>query len=549
MRIFIFSLFIFSSFVFSDYYDYIYKDRNPTLNSFGQTGLIQTPSAKTKGEDSIFFTFNNNPMWKYGSLTVTPYNWLEASYFYYRPRDLSWVPGSKINYLDKGFNVKFSYKSKRSNFPTLAIGLDDIGGTGYFAREYMVSTFDRNRFNFTIGMGWGKFNNISNFSNPLGSINKKFDIRGPSENFDSGGNFALDTWFRGDASMFGGVEIYIPKTKGIKLKLEHDPFDYLNFSAQNRSDADIRLRNKDSNLNLGISIPINDFFNLEASFIKGNTFNLSFNIGANFNNVKTKKNKFEPIVKNNPDDSRGGFYKDLLFNLNSNRLFLQTADIDFEKNELKVAITNSDHRNQIRASSYTASIATQTYKMHNLDINKITVSNINVGIETSKISYYSDHISNQKTPIEVVKNYSVLDSGNVNSFKNYNFKPILKFPILFNEITPNIVSHVGSPEKFYFGGIILQNSSEILFRRDLILSSKINLNITNNFDETVDRPASELPNVRTDIVKYLQQSKDIYVENMQLDYFFTTKKDIYTRISGGIFERMYGGLGLEMIYL
>ena len=548
MRVCIFSLFIFSSVIFSDYYDYIYKDRSPSLNSFGQSGLIQTPSAKTMGENSIYFTLNKNAMWKYGSLTATPYDWMEASYFYYRPRDLRWLPGSKINYLDKGFNVKFSYNNKKSNTPSLAIGLDDIGGTGYFAREYIVSTLDRNRFNFTIGMGWGKFNNISNFSNPLGFISEKFDERGASENFDSGGNFATDTWFRGDASMFGGIEIYLPKTNGMKLKLEHDPFDYFNFSASKRSDADIRLRNKDSNLNLGISLPINDYLNLEASFIKGNTFNLSFTIGANFNKVKIKKDKFKPIVKNKPDETRGGFYKDLLFNLNKNRLFLQTADIDFENNELLVAITNSDYRNQIRASSFVALIANQTYKMHDLDINKITVSNINVGIETSKISYYSDHITKQNTPIEVVKNYSILDSGNTNSFKDYDFKPVLKFPILFHETTPNIVSHVGSPEKFYFGGIILQNSSELLFRRNLILSTRLNVNITNNFDETVDRPASDLPNVRTDVVKYLQQSKDLHIENMQLDYFFTPKKDIYARISSGLFERMYGGLGLEVIY-
>jgi len=44
-------------------------------------------------------------------VTITPFDWMEASYFYYRPDDLFWG-STKGLYLDKGFNVKFSYKPK-----------------------------------------------------------------------------------------------------------------------------------------------------------------------------------------------------------------------------------------------------------------------------------------------------------------------------------------------------------------------------------------------------------------------------------------------------
>jgi len=53
--------------------------------------------------------------------TVSPFDWLEASYFYYRPSDLTWggnVPGL---YLDKGFNIKFKYKPENKNIPNLAL--------------------------------------------------------------------------------------------------------------------------------------------------------------------------------------------------------------------------------------------------------------------------------------------------------------------------------------------------------------------------------------------------------------------------------------------
>ena len=80
-----------------------------SFNSLGQTGLINLPSAESREEQSIYFTFTRNSYQKLGTITVSPFDWLEASYFYYRPDDLLWG-GTKGLYLDKGFNVKLSYK-------------------------------------------------------------------------------------------------------------------------------------------------------------------------------------------------------------------------------------------------------------------------------------------------------------------------------------------------------------------------------------------------------------------------------------------------------
>ena len=103
--------------------------------------MIQTPTADSKKEGTVSFTFNKNNIWKFGALSVSPFDWFEASYFYYRPSDLIWE-GNNVagHYLDKGFNVKFKYKPKNNNLPYIAIGLDDFAGTGYFTREYIVAT-------------------------------------------------------------------------------------------------------------------------------------------------------------------------------------------------------------------------------------------------------------------------------------------------------------------------------------------------------------------------------------------------------------------------
>ena len=96
-----------------------------SYNFLGQTGLINTPSAEVHNDQSAFFTFNRSDYIKLGTLTVTPFNWLEASYFYYRPDDLKWGSATGL-YLDKGFNVKFSYKPANNLLPRIALGLDDF---------------------------------------------------------------------------------------------------------------------------------------------------------------------------------------------------------------------------------------------------------------------------------------------------------------------------------------------------------------------------------------------------------------------------------------
>ena len=143
-----------------------------SYNSLGQTGLINTPSAEVHEEQSVYFTFNRSNFIKLGTLTVTPFDWIEASYFYYRPDDLLWG-GAKGLYLDKGFNVKFSYKPKNILLPRIAIGLDDFAGTGFFTREYIVATQELRDIKVSMGIGWGKFVGDNNLNNPLSFLSDK----------------------------------------------------------------------------------------------------------------------------------------------------------------------------------------------------------------------------------------------------------------------------------------------------------------------------------------------------------------------------------------
>jgi hypothetical protein len=476
---------------------------------------------------------------------------MEASYFYYRPSDLIWEGNSKRgHYLDKGFNVKFIYRPKNINVPNIAIGLDDFAGTGFFTREYVVATTMQSNIKYSLGIGWGKYAGKNSFKNPLSEISSSLLSRPTvSDNYNLGGSLSYDQWFRGNASIFGGLEWKLPNINGLKLKLEYDPFNYLDFSAQSRSDAVYKIRKKDSDINFGLSYALNKHLTIDASYIKGNTFNISFNMGITLNDSLATKPKFKPVVMKQEETTKEKsiFYENLLFNLNNNSLFLQTSTLHKNGN-LDIAISSADYRNAIRSSSYAAYIAKEVADLNNIDLSLINIAHVNAGVELNNITYIAGYLSaKNNVPIELKIRNSILDSGNANEFLEAEFKPKINFPVIFSSISPSIVSHLGNPEKFYFGGINLQHISEVQFNRNLLLSTELSLPLYDNFQDTVSGSGSAMRHVRSDLVQYLKED-DMHIKRMQLDYIWSPYKDVYAKITGGIFEPMFGGFGGELLF-
>ena len=58
---------------------------------------------------------------------------------------------------------------------------------------------------------------------------------------------------------------------------------------------------------------------------------------------------------------------------------------------------------------------------------------------------------------------------------------------------------------------------------------------------------SSIPKVRSDIQEYLSKGKN-NLQRMQLEYFNSPFKDIFTRLDIGILEEMFGGIGGEILY-
>ena len=145
-----------------------------TYNNHGVVGLINMPTARLYEESVFGLTFYNGTPDQKLTLTSNPFNWMEASFFYTSLQNkrycgVSYDPVCKQDYKDKGFNLKLRLKEE-GILPAIAVGFNDIAGTGLYSSEYIVGSYGINNIDIHFGLGWGTLTSSKN------GIKKPFGI-------------------------------------------------------------------------------------------------------------------------------------------------------------------------------------------------------------------------------------------------------------------------------------------------------------------------------------------------------------------------------------
>ena len=131
-------LIFFSQSIFSDSFTY------NSYNNHGVIGLINMPTARFYDAASHGITLYDGTPDQKITLTSSPYNWLEASFFYTNIENRRYCGATydpKYTTISrKGFNFKIRLKEE-GIFPAIAVGINDIAGTGFYSSEYIVASY------------------------------------------------------------------------------------------------------------------------------------------------------------------------------------------------------------------------------------------------------------------------------------------------------------------------------------------------------------------------------------------------------------------------
>ena len=479
-----------------------------TFNNHGSIGLINLPTARFYDESSFGLTFyDGNPDQKI-TMSSFPFNWLEASFFYTNIQDKPYCtydfdPICNQDYKDKGFNFKLRLKEE-GVFPAIAVGINDIAGTGYYSSEYIVGSYGINKTDFHFGLGWGLLNGgKENFRNPLGKINNSFYDR-PKDYEDRGGQFQPSRYFSGETvSPFLGISHAV--NERFILKLEYDT---------TVTPGKVGYKEAKQDFSFGFDFSITKNFSIGVSSERGNSTSIRF------------------VYKNDPYISRPRYeYKD------PNH---KETDSDYVR-LIRNLNENGIGVNKIIEGANQVGIQVSQYRHPNLDIidEIIYKASSNAGIKKPVKTNLT--IANLKARTEFD------DSFEKNSKLIYQRQAKKKFKTNTRlEVRPFLASR----EEFFKGALMIENISEYSFSDNFYFSSNIKYSLADNFDDLKYPPVNTYPaQVRSDIKDYLiNYDEGIIIGRAQFDYYISPKRNHHVMLTAGILEEMFNGIGFEYLY-
>lgn len=122
-----------------------------------------------------------------------------------------------------------------------------------------------------------------------------------------------------------------------------------------------------------------------------------------------------------------------------------------------------------------------------------------------------------------------------------------RYPDFDWSIFPRLRQQIGGPDSFYFYQLYGEAAAGVELARGLSVSGAIGVNIINNFNDLDLESDSQLPRVRSDIAQYLKEGEQ-WIDNLHADYLTKLDPEVYGRLSAGIFELMFAGVGGEVLY-
>lgn len=510
-------------------------------SAHGGVGLIQVPTARMAPEGNLSINYSDNEEYRFWTVSTQLFPWLEATVRYtdVRTRLYSDDPGfsGSQTFKDKGIDAKFRLWQESKWLPEFAVGFRDLGGTGLFESEFAVLSKQFGDFDLHLGLGWGYLGNSANITNPFCSLAETFCLR--AADVGQGGTVKYDNFFKGSASVYGGIEYQTP-WQPLRLKLEYEGNNYVNDFAGTLT--------QDSRWNLGAVYHWRDF-DFSLNYQRGNTVGFGVSYALNLHNAAGYKVK--PPLRDVPAEPKVAQFdqvqrEQLIFDLLYQAGFLvkSSALADGVLTVYGNQIAYRDHEEalerigRILAAELPADIT--TYKIVNLNGNIPMLESV---IDASEFKAVA---RNERLGAPFTSTYVRQD---VSAQSLADFKPLVTKGFYTN-MELFWIQTFGSPEEFYMyqGGVILGAGYSFNPNWALHASSKVTL--IENFDKfnfTVDIFDTELPRVRTYIREYVTRSK-ITLDTLYGNWQERLAPNLYGQLYAGYLEAMYGGVGGEVMY-
>ena len=525
-----------------------------SLNDFGGVGLVQTPTARFADDGAFGVGLSHISPYNQIQIFATPLPGVETVFRYTDVTDRLYGPASfsgNQSYTDRSFGLKLRLIEEGEYLPAVAVGALDLIGTGVFGGEYLVASRRYYDFDFTLGLGWGRPGEGGGLRNPFSLFGSHFDRnRSISGSTAQGGSLSSSLFTGRTVGLFGGVQWQTP-IPDLTVQVEYDGNDYSNEEAIGRQFS------QSLPINFGVNYEVLSGVNLGLGYERGQKLSFRISLLTDFERnrgpIKTADPKPTTIAVREGVTPTPAQVDNAEAIIESTRLTLlqqgfALAAVNFvpEQRGVEVWIQQDRYLSPVQVLGRAARALTTTMPAW---IDRFTVIGVDNGLEVWRLTVLRkdfEQVANNRISPEEIRHNAIITTPQPGE-PQARYKDLIAYPKFSWDMGPGVRQQIGGPDGFYFGQIFWRVSAGLQLSEHWNFSGIAAFNLLNNFDGIQQQSDSQLPHVRSDIVRYLQQGQQGIVK-LETNYIWSPYEQWYARFSAGLFEEMFGGVAGEVLY-
>ena len=513
------------------------RDIPLTSNDWGLVGLLQTPTARMPPAGEFRFGYSHVGPYRRYNVLLQPFDALSVAFRYSDIKNRLYGNADRTGtrtYTDKSIDVRLRLTEENHLLPQLAVGVRDLAGTGLFSGEYFVANKRYGDLDWSVGIGWGNLGTSNNIGNPLVQLNKSFNIR--TKSVGMGGIPSIDSFFRGPAALFGGVQYHLSEDKWV-IKAEYEGNNY---------ETPTPRLPQSSPINIGVVYRQSPSVDWTLGLERGRAlvFGLSLHAPlAQSHTTKLSDPDRPRVVYRRPPTSRSW---DSTARDAASMTGWRIREIAQTQQTLRLTIDN------ISGAHWNDRIDRLLSVLHRdapVDVSVFELVFANQGVELSRRQVDRDSwaIANSRFLPPARRTQAIVSLPPVAQPSPRKILSQQTIDAFDYSLAPSWLYSIGGPDAMvlYRAGVALPVKWRIA--EGWTVSGALDLNLIDNYDNFTYTAPSSLPRVRTYAREYMTESR-INMPNLQLTHFSQASRNHFYSLYAGYLEGSFAGAGAEWLY-
>jgi hypothetical protein len=508
-------------------------DLPATGSNFGGAGLIEMRNARFRPDGTLEAgaALRHQRRFWFANFQALPF--LETTF---RLTDRLDATAGEGTTSDRALDLKMRLWEESKWRPALALGLQDVIGTGLYGGEYLVASKRFWDLDVTLGMGWGRLGTGGDLRNPRGMISSREYTR--PRRVGQGGTPALDSLFRGpEVALFGGLEYSVPPwmlgVEGLRAKLEWSG-DALRDERGGYPARTEGLRGRArSRLNLGLEWQPNPWLDAGVHFVHGTDLLLRLSLRLDPARPPEMPRPAPPPLPPRPDAAANPEALDAALREAGFRPVGTTLDGP----EVLTAVAGGRFTTLAQTAGRVARAAQPVLPP---EVERVAVEWHRAGLPVARLVLLR----------EALEGAAVGHGSAEEMLASATLLPAEPTPFAQPDLTwalePRLALQLGDPKVGVRWQAAAAAGVRLGFGAGYALAGSLARAVAGNLNDAAASD-SVLPHVRSDLGRYAREGRTA-IPTLYGERLWTPAPDWFARISAGLLEPMFGGLSGEVLW-